>query len=71
MLAFGQSPEDSPYGTVGLVNVIGAACIIPLTVMFAPVGAGLAQRLDAAKLKKVLAVVLIFTGVKMLYQVLG
>ena len=71
MLIFGQSPEDSPYGTVGLVNLIGAACIIPLTVLFAPVGAGLAQRLDAAKLKKVFAIVLIFTGIKMLYQVLG
>ena len=71
MLIFGQSPIDSPYGTVGLVNLIGAACIIPLTVLFAPVGAGLAHRLDAAKLKKVFAIVLIFTGVKMLYQVLG
>ncbi|BDX01559.1 UPF0721 transmembrane protein [Marinomonas pontica] len=71
MLIFGESPIDSPFGTVGLVNLIGAACIIPLTVLFAPVGAGLAHRLDAAKLKKVFAVVLIFTGIKMLYQVLG
>ena len=71
MLIFGQSPVDAPYGTIGLVNLIGVACIIPLTVLFAPVGAGLAHRLDASKLKKVFAVVLIFTGVKMLYQVLG
>jgi uncharacterized membrane protein YfcA len=71
MLVFGQSPVDAPYGTIGLVNLIGVACIIPLTVLFAPVGAGLAHRLDASKLKKVFAVVLIFTGIKMLYQVLG
>jgi len=71
MLVFGQSPVDAPYGTVGLVNLIGVACIIPLTVLFAPVGAGLAHRLDASKLKKVFAVVLIFTGIKMLYQVLA
>lgn len=71
MLVFGQSPADSPFGTIGLVNLIGAACIIPLTVLFAPVGAGLAHRLDAPKLKKVFAVVLMITGTKMLFQVLG
>lgn len=71
MLVVGQTPEDSPFGTVGLVNLVGAACIIPLTVLFAPVGAGLAHRLNAAMLKKVFAVVLIFTGVRMLYQVLA
>lgn len=71
MLIVGQTPIDSPFGTFGLVNLVGAACIIPLTVLFAPVGAGLAQRLNAAMLKKVFAVVLIFTGLRMLYQVLA
>ncbi|WP_067220534.1 sulfite exporter TauE/SafE family protein [Marinomonas gallaica] len=70
MLIVGQTPIDSPFGTFGLVNLVGAACIIPLTVLFAPVGAGLAQRLNAAMLKKVFAVVLIFTGLRMLYQAL-
>ena len=71
MLVMGQTPIDSPFGTIGLVNLVGAACIIPLTVLFAPVGAGLANRLNAAALKKVFAIVLIFTGVRMLYQVLA
>jgi uncharacterized membrane protein YfcA len=70
MLLVGQTPADAPFATVGLVNLVGAACIIPLTVLFAPVGAGLAQRLNAAMLKKVFAIVLVFTGVRMLYQVL-
>lgn len=71
MLIAGQTPADSPFGTFGLVNLVGAACIIPLTVLFAPVGAGLANRLNAAMLKKVFAVTLIFTGLRMLYQVLA
>ncbi|MCV2401936.1 sulfite exporter TauE/SafE family protein [Marinomonas sp. C2222] len=71
MLVMGERPVDAPFGTVGLVNLIGFAFIVPLTVLFAPVGAGLANRLDAAKLKKVFAVVLIFTGLRMLYQVLA
>ena len=68
MLALGQTPADAPTGTFGLVNLIGFAAIVPLTVLFAPVGAGLASRLDAAKLKKVFAVVLLITGVRMLAQ---
>ena len=68
MLILGERPIDAPFGTIGLVNLIGFACIVPLTVVFAPIGAGLGSRLDSAKLKKVFAVVLIITGLRMLYQ---
>lgn len=70
MLALGSTPADAPVGTFGLVNFIGFACIVPLTVLFAPLGATLAVKLDAAKLKKVFAVVLIITGLRMLAQLL-
>ena len=70
MLVFGSAPADAPVATVGLVNVIGFMCIVPLTVLFAPVGASLAAKLDAVKLKKVFAVVLLITGLRMLTQVL-
>ncbi|WDE11001.1 sulfite exporter TauE/SafE family protein [Thalassomonas haliotis] len=68
MLALGNTPSDAPRGTFGLVNLIGFACIVPLTVLFAPVGASLAAKLDAVKLKKVFAFVLLFTGLRMLAQ---
>ncbi len=68
MLAIGTTPVDAPVGTFGLVNVIAFACIVPLTVLFAPVGATLAAKLDAGKLKKIFAVVLLITGVRMLGQ---
>lgn len=70
MLALGATPVDAPAGTFGLVNIIGFACIVPLTVLFAPVGAALASKLDGAKLKKVFAVVLLITGLRMLAQLL-
>lgn len=69
MLILGSSPADAPVGTFGLVNIIGFICIVPLTVLFAPVGASLAAKLDATKLKKVFAIVLLITGVRMLVQV--
>lgn len=68
MLVLGTTPTDAPAGTFGLVNLLGFICIVPLTVLFAPVGAALASKLDGAKLKKVFAVVLLFTGLRMLAQ---
>ncbi|MFC3680462.1 sulfite exporter TauE/SafE family protein [Bacterioplanoides pacificum] len=69
MLLLGSTPDDAPAGTFGLVNLAGFLCIVPLTVAFAPVGASLAAKLDAGKLKKVFAVVLLITGLRMLLQV--
>jgi uncharacterized membrane protein YfcA len=66
MLLMGVTPSDAPIGTYGLVNLIGFCAIVPLTVLFAPMGASLASKLDAAKLKKVFAVVLLITGGRML-----
>ena len=68
MLALGSTPVDAPIGTFGLVNLPGFICIVPLTVLFAPVGALLAARLNASKLKRIFAVVLLITGLRMLLQ---
>lgn len=68
MLLMGSTPADAPAGTFGLVNLIGFLCIVPLTVLFAPVGASMNAKLDAAKLKKIFAVVLLITGLRMLLQ---
>ncbi|MFT7410484.1 MAG: putative membrane protein YfcA [Oleispira sp.] len=68
MLVIGSTPMDAPAGTFGLVNLIGFICIVPLTVFFAPLGASLAAKLDAVKLKKIFALVLLLTGLRMLSQ---
>ena len=68
MLIVGERPADAPFATFGLVNLLGFACIVPLTVLFAPLGASIANKLNPAMLKKVFALVLIITGVRMLAQ---
>ena len=68
MLTLGSTPTDAPAGSFGLVNLFAFASIVPLTVLFAPVGAALAAKLDAVKLKKIFALVLLFTGLRMLAQ---
>ena len=66
MLLLGSTPGDAPAGTIGLVNLASLVCIVPLTVLCAPLGASLAAKLDPIKLKKVFAVVLLITGLRML-----
>lgn len=68
MFVLGCPPADAPVGTFGLVNLVGFLCIVPLTVLFAPVGASIAVKLDAIQLKKVFAVALLITGLRMLGQ---
>jgi uncharacterized membrane protein YfcA len=68
MLTFGVTPNDAPLATYGLVNLLGFICIVPLTVIFAPLGTQLASMMDAEILKKVFAVVLLATGLRMLTQ---
>jgi uncharacterized membrane protein YfcA len=68
MLTLGSTPTDAPAGTFGLVNFFGFICIVPLTVLFAPLGASLAAKLDAVKLKRIFAFILLFTGLRMLGQ---
>ncbi|MCX4189111.1 sulfite exporter TauE/SafE family protein [Methylophaga sp. OBS3] len=70
MLLLGTTPVDAPVGTYGLVNLIGFLCIVPLTVLFAPLGVALASKLDAVKLKQVFAVVLLITGLRMLAELI-
>jgi uncharacterized membrane protein YfcA len=68
MLIFGVTPSDAPVGTYGLVNLWGVVCIVPLTVIFAPIGAKLASKMYASLLKRVFAVILLITGLRMLVQ---
>jgi len=70
MLVLGSTPSDAPVGTYGLVNLIGFICIVPFTVLFAPLGVSLAAKLDAVKLKKIFALVLLITGLRMLAQII-
>lgn len=68
MLVLGTTPPDAPAGTFGLVNLMGFLCITPLTVLCAPLGVAIGSKINSAKLKKVFAIVLLITGVRMLIQ---
>lgn len=60
----------APPGTVGSVNLPAFAAVIAMTLMTAPIGAALAHRTDAARLKRVFALVLMVIAANMLRKAL-
>ncbi|MBH0055343.1 sulfite exporter TauE/SafE family protein [Pseudoalteromonas sp. SWXJZ94C] len=71
LLSIGTTPIDAPLGTWGLVNLPAFFLIIPLTILFAPIGVKIGSKLDQKQLKRAFAVVLMITGIRMLIQTLG
>lgn len=71
LLSIGTMPTDAPLGTWGLVNLPAFFIIIPLTILFAPIGVKIGSKLDQKQLKRAFAIVLMITGIRMLIQTLG
>jgi len=67
----GWSEVGTPPGSIGYVNLIAFACIVPATILMAPVGARLAHRLPQQTLKRGFAAFLALVAVRMLYGVLA
>jgi uncharacterized protein len=64
-----DAPGRPPF-SIGFVNVLGAAVILPLSVAAAPWGAALAHRLDARLLRRIFALFLAFTSLRMFWSLL-
>lgn len=62
----GLGVDGRPPGSLGYVNLIGFALIVPLTVTMAPVGAGLAHRIQPALLRRLFSAFLALTALRML-----
>jgi uncharacterized membrane protein YfcA len=70
LLLFANTPVDAPSGTWGYINFLALLILIPLSVAFAPVGVWLGSKLDGNKLKKIFALLLLVTAIRMLIQAL-
>lgn len=67
----GWGDERLPPGSLGYVNVIGFLLISPVTVMFAPLGAKLAHKLNKQQLGLAFGVFLLVVSVRMLLRAFG
>ena len=67
----GWGVEGRPPWSFGFVNVPAAVLIFTMSVFTAPVGSRLAHAMDAGPLKRVFALFLFITSIRMLWQALG
>jgi uncharacterized protein len=61
-------PVALPWGTIGLVSLIGVAVIAPGSILAAPLGAAIAHRLSRRALTTAFGVFLGIVAVRMLYR---
>ncbi|OUR80206.1 hypothetical protein A9Q83_01905 [Alphaproteobacteria bacterium 46_93_T64] len=67
----GLSATDLPPGNIGYVNLIGFLAIVPMTILFAPLGAHIAHSINTNMLKKTFALFLFLTSLRMFYSLLS
>ncbi len=67
----GWDAAGLPPGSIGYVSLLGAALIIPASVLAAPFGVRLAHRLSRRKLELAFAAFLILVAVRFLVNLLG
>ena len=70
-VASGWSVADRLPGSLGYVNLVGFALIVPATLLSTPWGVNLAHRLNATRLKQAFALFLAITAIRMLYGLIG
>lgn len=61
----GTGLPDRPPGSLGYINLIGFALIVPLTMRMAPIGASIAHRIHPGGLRKAFALFLGLTALRM------
>lgn len=63
--------DNAPPFTVGAVNVAAFGLVVAMTLITAPMGAALAHRTDAGRLKRFFGVFLVLVALNMLRKALG
>ena len=61
----GWSAPNLPFGNVGYVNLFAVAIIAPMSTLLAPFGAKLAHRIPPAYLRRIFALFLLITSLRM------
>lgn len=65
----GWNQPDLPLGNLGYVNLIGVAIIIPMTILFAPLGAKVAHTIKPDLLRYAFSGFLTLTAIRMAYGI--
>lgn len=68
IIGLGDTSNLPPF-SFGYINLIALAVIVPVTVLFAPLGVAAAHKLSIKKLRRVFSVFMIIIALRMLYEV--
>ncbi len=68
MLLTNSTPQGAPIGTFGLVNVLAAICVVPVSYVCAPWGVNIGKNIRPYTLKRIFALALFIISVRMLYS---
>ncbi len=71
MMVTGLGVPGRLPGSLGYANLVAVAMILPLSVLFAPLGARISHALDPLWIKRIFAVFLVLTSARMLWTALG
>lgn len=69
-VATGWGVDGLPAGSLGYVNLLAVAALVPSSLIFAPLGARAAHTLPGGYLRKFFALFLLATSVRMFYSLL-
>ncbi len=70
-LLAGLDMPDRPPGSIGYINLVGFALIVPLTMKMAPAGAAIAHRINPNRLRLAFAIFLALTAARMFIDLLS
>jgi len=71
MIVAGWGVDGRPPLSLGYVNLVAVALILPLSIACAPLGARLAHALEPVWIKRAFAVFLFVTSIRMLSSAFG
>lgn len=66
----GQNIQGLPPYSLGYINLAALACIIPASILCAPIGAAAAHAIPVKKLKRGFSIFMIFIAIKMISEII-
>ncbi len=70
MVIAGANMEGKLPYSLGYVNILAWICLVPAAAFFAPIGANIAHKISPILLKRIFAVFLIISALRMIYKIL-
>lgn len=66
LMNLNSTPQGAPVGTIGLVNVLAAVCVVGVSIFSAPLGVSIGKNIKPVTLKRIFAVMLLIISIRML-----